>query len=102
LAPEQQVHRVSYKLFAQERSEFFKSVKGRYRITAPSHNADEIRKWFVPDNFPAAPIYPATPDYDRAFLVQVDFPAMAGNNAGFEVLLAAPDTSQHWFLWEVR
>lgn len=85
----------SYSAFVSERSAYFKSVKGRY-TTTPTHDAATIIRWVVPGNYPAAPIWPATPDYNRAFLIEVDYPALAGNNAGWEMLLAAPDASGHW------
>ncbi len=102
LSPEQQTHWGSYNAYETDRSAFFKSVNGRYTAATPTHDAATIERWVVPDNYPAAPISPATPDYDRAFLVEVDYPALAGNNAGWEELLAAPSASGTWYIWQVR
>ena len=48
------------------------------------------------------PIQPTTPNYDRAFLVEVDFPTLANNNAGWEELLVAPTADGSWFIWRLR
>lgn len=101
LAPEERSHWASYSGFVADRSAYFRSVAGRYTIRAPTHEPATIRQWVVPDNYPAAPIWPASPDYDRAFVVEVDYPLIAQSNA-FDVLLAAPDASGHWFIWQLR
>jgi hypothetical protein len=102
LAPEQQTHWGSYDTFVSQRSQYFARVNGRYTAMTPSHDADAIRGWVVPENYPAAPIYPATPTYDRAFLIRVDYPAIAQLNSGWEVLLASTDPSGTWRIWQVR
>ncbi len=100
LAPEQQVHWGSYGAFVADRSAAFRSVAGRYTIKPPVHDLATIRFWAVLD-YPAPPLWPVMPDYDRAFVVEVDYPLIAQYNA-FDVLLAAPDMSGLWFIWQLR
>ena len=102
LAPEQQVRWQPYSAFVAERAAYFHSVAGQYTVEPAIHDAALIRQWVGPDNFPAAtPLCPVSPDYDRAFIVQIDYPLIAQYNA-LDVLLVAPDSSGHWFIWQVR
>jgi hypothetical protein len=101
LAPEQQAMRTSREEFADERGAFMTSTGGVYVARPPTHDPAEIRRWVVPEDL-TRPIYPVTPDYDRAFLVEVDFPRLAGNNAGWEMLLVAPIKDGSWFIWVIR
>jgi hypothetical protein len=102
LAPEEQAHWGSYDQFVADRAAYYMSVDGQFAAKPPRHDPAEIRQWVVPDNFPESPVYPATPNYDRAFLIEVDYPALATNNAGWEVLLTAPDSSGAWRIWQLR
>ncbi len=101
LAPEQQALSGPYPTYADDRSAYFKSVAGRYTIKAPTHDLATIRQWVVPDNYPANPIWPAAPDYDRGFVVEIDYPLIAQSNA-YDVMLAAPDQCGGWWLWALR
>ena len=101
LAPQQPVRWQPYSAFAAERAAFFHSVAGRYSVKPAIHDATLIRQWAGPYDDPTTPIWPASPDYDRAFIVQVDYPLLTQSNA-FDVLLVAPDASGHWFIWQVR
>lgn len=101
LSPEQQARWTSYDSFVTDRSAYFHSVGGRYKVGPAIHDAAILRQWVVPDNFPAAPIWPASPDYDRAFVVRIEYPLIAQYNA-LDVLLVAPDASGHWFIWQLR
>jgi hypothetical protein len=47
------------------------------------------------------PVWPASPDYDRAFVIEIDYPRIAESNA-YEVLLTAPDRCGRWWLWALR
>lgn len=67
----------------------------------PTHDLATICQWVVPDNYPVNLIWPASPDYDRAFVVQIDYPLIAQVNA-CDVLLAAPDQCGGWSLWALR
>ena len=95
LAPEQQTHWRSYAAFVGDRSAFFQSVQGRFVAKPPTHDAASLGQWVTPN-------FPTTANLDRAFLIEVDFPALSGNNAGFEILLVAPDASGRWRIWQVR
>ena len=101
LAPEQQSRSEPFSAYASERAAYFHSVAGQYRVEPAVHDAALIRQWVGPDNDPATPIWPAAPDYDRAFIVRIDYPLIAQYNAG-DVLLVAPDASGHWFIWQLR
>ena len=101
LAPEQQAMRAGREEFAAERGAFVTSTGGVYVARPPTHGPAEIRRWVVPEDL-TMPVFPATPDYDRAFLVEVDFPRLAGNNPGWELLLVAPTRDGSWFTWVIR
>lgn len=102
LPPELKAAQGAFDDFAADRSAFWNATGGVYRASDPRHDPAEIRRWVVPDNYPAAGVFPATPNYDRAFLVRVDFPRLAGNNAGWEELLVAPLADGRWFIWVLR
>jgi hypothetical protein len=77
--------------YASEREAFFRSVQGRYTIGSPTQ---ELPDWATPLIVGA--------DRSRAYLLQVDYPALAGNNAGFEQFVVAPDAGGIWRIWPVR
>ena len=81
--------------FSTERSQFLASSKGTFELKAPDHKSADIEPWLAPGVTDG--IDPA-----RTYLIEVDFPALAGNNAGYEIFLVSPDTAGNWRLWEVR
>jgi hypothetical protein len=83
LAPSSQAHWGSLAAFTSERSAFFKSVAGRYHVLVPSPDAEgSISNWL-------ALTYGDPIDLSHAVLVEVDYPALAGNNAGFNLYIVA-------------
>jgi hypothetical protein len=92
LAPASLTYEAGFASFKDERSAFFASVDGRYVVGEPSRVTD----WSAYD--------PLVSGADRAhgWLVEVDYPALAGNNAGFEQFVVAPDTTGTWRIWPVR
>lgn len=102
LGDEERAHRGSEAAFADERKAFFTSAGSEFTLSVPTHDLAAIWAWVIPENPPSATPNLAGPDYDRAFLVEVDYPALAGNNAGWEVLLVAPDPTGAWRIWQLR
>lgn len=95
LAPDAQTLRHSLADFEYERSAFMASAGDRYSLGAPVHDLAVFEQWM--------PVWrPASADLGRAFIVRVDYPALANNNAGWSMLLAAPNPAGHWYLWELR
>jgi len=92
LAPTSRTREQGVEAFASEREPFFVSVDGRYAIGEPSRVSD----WsaYAPDVVGA--------DRTRAWLIEVDYPALAGNNAGYEQFIVAPDPGGTWRIWQVR
>ena len=92
LAPTSLTHEAGIESFASERAQFFVSVDGRYVIGSITNATD----W--------ASYGPtvAGADHSRAYLIEVDYPALAGNNAGYEQFVVAPDPSGTWRIWQVR
>jgi hypothetical protein len=92
LAPTSLTHDAGFASFEDERAAFFDSVNGRYTLSDPKRATD----W--------ASYGPLTTGADRtkAWLIQVDYPALAGNNAGFEQFVVAPDASGTLRIWPVR
>ncbi len=96
LSPADQALRGTFADYTSERSAYFHSVAGRYTLSAPTHDAAVLTNWT------SSPDLVRGADLSRAFIVQADYPALAGNNAGFEVLLVAPGSSGAWQIWVVR
>lgn len=93
LAPTSPTHEAGLDAYAAERAPFFDSVAGRYTIGAPTQD--------VPDWTTYTPLIDGA-DVSRASLIEVDYPAMSGNNAGYEQFVVAPDASGTWMIWPVR
>ena len=81
--------------YVYDRAAYFHSVAGRYKLSPPTHDAATVELWTSGGMAEGA-------DLGRGFIVRVDYPALAGNNAGWEVFLAAPDASGDWRIWIVR
>jgi hypothetical protein len=96
LAPVDQVQRVTFGDYVYERKAYFQSVAGRYTLSAPTNDPAALATWTSNAEFVQGA------DLARAFIVQADYPALAGNNAGYEVLLVAPVADGAWRIWEVR
>jgi hypothetical protein len=91
LAPEVQAHRGSLAAFTAERSAFFRSVAGRYTIVVWPADVAPITDWLSATDG-------ATIDLHHAVLVEVDYPALAGNNAGYDLYIVNPSaTGLHIF-----
>lgn len=75
-----QEHYGSLASFTYERSAFFKSVAGRYTVTPQSTDAGPITDWL-------SGTYGASIDLRHAVLVEVSYPALAGNNAGLDLYI---------------
>jgi hypothetical protein len=82
--------------FASERAAYFTSVAGRYTLSRAHHDPATLRRWT------SSPDLVRGANLKRAYIVQADYPALANNNAGFEVLLVAPNARGAWRIWEVR
>lgn len=83
LAPEAQRASKSIADFTYERGAFFKSVAGHYTIRVAPTDVAPIASWL-----PAT--YGAPIDLGHAVLIEVDYPALAGNNAGYELYIVNP------------
>ena len=81
--------------FSTERSQFLVSTKGQFELKAPDNKAADIDQWIAPGTTDGI-------DRARTFLIEVDFPALAGNNAGYEIFLVSPTSAGDWRLWQVR
>jgi hypothetical protein len=85
-------HDAGFATFKDERAAYFDSVKGRYTVGDPAR---------VTDWTDYAPLVQGA-DRTRAWLIEVDYPALAGNNAGYEQFVVAPDAGGTWRIWPVR
>jgi hypothetical protein len=93
LAPASPTRDVGIAAYAAERAAYYVSVAGRYTIGAPTQQ--------VPDWTTYTPLIHGA-DLSRAYLIEVDYPAMSGNNAGYEQFVVAPDSTGTWWIWPVR
>jgi hypothetical protein len=93
LAPTSPTRATGLPAFSAERAAYFDSVAGRYTIGEPTRD--------VPDWTTYAPLI-AGADVSRAYLIEVDYPALSGNNAGFEQYVVGPDAGGTWRIWPVR
>ena len=78
--------------FSSERAAYFQSVDGKYTVAEPTTVTD----WASYGETVAGA------DTARAVLIEVDYPALAGNNAGYEQFVVAPDAEGTWRIWPVR
>jgi photosystem II stability/assembly factor-like uncharacterized protein len=83
LAPEAQTPWGSLANYTYERSAYFKSVGGRYTIQVWPTDVAPITFWLTAT-------YGASIDLRHAVLVKVDYPALAGNNASFDLYIVSP------------
>jgi hypothetical protein len=95
LAPEAQTPWGSLATFTYERGAFFTSVAGRYTIDVWPADFAPITLWVTQT-------YGAAIDLRHAVLVKVDYPALAGNNAGFTVYIVSPRLSGGLEIFDVR
>lgn len=82
--------------YRYERQAFYRSVDGRYAVGTPTHSASALAKWLPPS--PSS----LGANLKRGYIVRVTYPALAENNAGWEVFLVAPTLTGRWAIWEVR
>ena len=92
LASTSLTHQAGLPAFSSERAAFFRSVAGRFTAGTPTRVTD----WAA-----YGPLVSGA-DQSRAWLIEVDYPALAGNNAGFEEFVVAPDSGGTWRIWPVR
>jgi hypothetical protein len=83
LAPAVQARYMELAAYADERRAFFASVGGRYTVTPNPPGMAPIAEWLAEASL-------ADVDPTHAVLVEVDYPRLAGNNAGWELDVAAP------------
>jgi hypothetical protein len=93
LAPTSPTSKTGLPAYAAERAPYYASVAGRYTIGAPTQ---DVADWTT-----YGPLIEGA-DTAQAYLVEVDYPALAGNNAGYEQFVVAPDASGTWRIWPVR
>jgi len=92
LAPTSLTREAGLTSFSDERHAFFESVNGRYVIGSPAPATD----WAT-----YGPLVSGA-DRSRAWFLEVDYPALANNNAGYEQFVVAPDAGGTWGIWPVR
>lgn len=93
LATDQQQAFGSLQQFRSERTAYYQSAGPRYKLSTPDRSAGMLALWLQADFAGTA---------DRAWVVRVDHPKLAGNNAGFEILVVAPDLTGTWRIWVAR
>ena len=94
LAPDGPSRVLSFADWSSERGQFFKSVAGRYTITVSPSDVGPLANWL------ASP-WGSSIDLAHALVVEVAYPAMAGNNAGFSVYIVNP-TATGLQIYDVR
>ncbi len=96
LAPQARAQSGSMAQFSDERAAFFVSVAGRFKVVVSPPDVAPLTDWLSATDG-------ATIDLGRAVLVEVDYPALAGNNAGYELYIVNPAaTDAGWELFNVR
>lgn len=83
LGPEAQTHWGSLANYTYDRSAYFKSVAGRYTIQVWPTGVAPITTWL-------SVTYGATIDLRHAVLVEVAYPALVNNNAGYNLYIVNP------------
>ena len=92
LAATSLTHEAGLDSFASERAAFFDSVDGRYTLGDPTR----VRDWTAYEPLVSGAVR------SRAWLIEVDYPTLSNNNAGYEQFVVAPDSSGAWRIWPVR
>ena len=95
LAPHTRSLYGSVAAFATERRAFLKWAGSTFRLIPEPTKVAPIEVWLGATG--GADIDPA-----HAVIVEVDYPAVAGNNSGWELYLAAPGSGGALELWMVR
>ena len=85
----------SYADYASERAAYEGSTRGEFTLGTPSNKQADIEIWL-------APTVTAGVDVSRAWVIEVDYPRLAGNNAGYEIYILQPDAGGTWLIWPVR
>ena len=80
--------------WSAERGQFFKSVAGRYTIVVSPTDVAPLASWL------ASP-WSSSIDLAHALLVEVDYPALGGNNAGYNLYIVNP-TAAGLQIYDVR
>jgi hypothetical protein len=93
-APEPRAHFGSLASFTYDQRAFFQSVAGRFTVTPQPSDVGLTTAWL-----PTA--YGASIDLAHAVLVEVSYPATAGNNAGYTLFIVNP-TATGLRLYDVR
>lgn len=84
LAPQSRSGWASEAAFASDQAAFFKSVAGQFTVNVPSpSDQGPITDW-------APEMRGASLDLGHAVLVEVDYPALRGNNAGYNLYIVQP------------
>jgi hypothetical protein len=94
LGVEGQAEKESFESFSTERAAFMTSTGGRFVVADLDQDLAEMTDWIG--------LRVLDVDLRRAFLARVNFPALATNNAGWELYLVAPTAMGTWRLWELR
>jgi len=84
----------AFAAWSAERGQFFKSVAGRYTIVVSPTDVAPLASWL------ASP-WSSSIDLAHALLVEVDYPALAGNNAGYSLYIVNP-TATGLEIYDVR
>ncbi len=85
--------------FTRNQTEWFHANGGRYTITAWPKGVIPIADWIAPN---ASPYDMTSIDLRHAVLLEVDYPALAGNNAGWEMYIVNRTASGSLEIYQVR
>jgi len=84
----------SFADWSAERGQFFVKVAGRYTIVVSPTDVAPLTSWL-------ANPWGASIDTAHALLVEVDYPSLAGNNAGYDLYIVNP-TARGLEIYDVR
>jgi hypothetical protein len=93
LAPGSPTHAMGLDAYAAERTPYYRTVAGRYQLGEPTR---DVADWGT-----YAPLIDGA-DVSRVYLIEADYPALSGNNAGYEQFVVGPDSAGDWWIWPVR
>lgn len=94
LAPDGPSRSQSFSAWSAERGQFFVKVAGRYTIVESPTDVAPLSNWL------ASP-WGASIDTVHAVLIEVDYPSLAGNNAGYDLYIVNP-TATGLEIYDVR
>jgi hypothetical protein len=95
LADETKAQFGSFEQYVSDRTAFLESARNVTTIGLPSNKAADLNDWWFA-------VSEANLDRNHAYVVMLEYPALAGTNSDWSMLMVAPNGAGNWRVWIVR